>query len=230
MTFERRSTARTCITAVVAGLAGAARIRWRYRLDAGRVRFERDGRETHRRVKPHIPRFLRESDPLTMLTAPVIYSLALPIALLDVWVTIFQAICFRVYGMDRVQRSTDIVIDRHRLAYLNGIEKLNCVFCGDANGVFADVREVASRTEQYWCPIRHAKRTRAPHPHCQDFVDFGDAAGYRQELPRLRAELRPKPPAGGADEPDRRVPGNASRRSRSHNARREARTLRTSLS
>ena len=30
----------------------------------------------------------------------------------------------------RVRRSRYFVIDRHHLAYLNGIEKLNCVYCG----------------------------------------------------------------------------------------------------
>jgi hypothetical protein len=170
-----------------------ARDRWRYRVDAGRVRFERDARLAQKRLKQGLPRFLRESHPLNILTAPIIYSLVLPIALLDLWVSAYQALCFPVYGVARVRRSSYIVIDRHHLAYLNGIEKLNCVFCGYANGVFAYVREVGGRTEQYWCPIRHASRARAPHTHYREFVDFGDAAGYRQELPRLRAALKPKP-------------------------------------
>jgi hypothetical protein len=85
------------------------------------------------------------------------------------------------------------VIDRHRLGYLNAIEKLNCVYCGSANGVFAYVREIAGRTEQYWCPIRHAKRVRGPHGHYHAFVDFGDVDGYRKRLPLLRAELAVKP-------------------------------------
>jgi len=171
----------------------AARERWRYRIDAGKVRFERDTRRAQRHLKQRIPAFLRESHPLHVLTAPVIYSLILPVALLDLWVSAYQALCFRAYGIDRVRRSQYIVIDRHHLAYLNGIEKLNCVFCGYTNGVFAYVREIAGRTEQFWCPIRHATRTRSPHAHYREFVDFGDAAGYRRELPLLRAQLAPKP-------------------------------------
>ena len=135
-----------------------ARDRWRYRLEAGRVRFEREARQAHARLHQRIPPFLRESSPLTILTAPIIYSLIVPIALLDLWVSAYQAICFRVYGIARVPRAGYIVIDRQHLAYLNAIEKANCVFCGYANGVFAYTREIAGRTEQYWCPIRHAKR------------------------------------------------------------------------
>jgi hypothetical protein len=89
-----------------------------------------------------------------------------------------------------VRRSQYIVIDRHHVAYLNAIEKLNCVYCGYANGVFAYVREIAGRTEQYWCPIRHAKRVRAPHRHYRRFVDYGDAEGYRRRLLPLRDELK----------------------------------------
>ena len=166
-----------------------ARGHWRYRIEAGRVRFERDVRLAHQRVKQSIPRFLRESSIPTLLTAPLIYLMVVPIAFLDVWITIYQAICFRVYGIARVRRSAYVVIDRQHLAYLNAIEKLNCVYCGYANGVFAYVREIAGRTEQYWCPIRHAKRVRAPHPHYRHFVDYGDATGYRRQLVVLRHEL-----------------------------------------
>jgi hypothetical protein len=171
----------------------AARGRWRYRIEAGRVRFEREARLAQKRLKQGVPAFLRDSHPLNIVTAPIIYSLLLPIALIDGWVSVYQIVCFPAYGIARVPRSAYIVIDRHHLAYLNGIEKLNCVFCSYANGVFAYVREVAGRTEQYWCPIRHAKRTRAPHTHYREFVEFGDAAAYKRELPRLREELKPPP-------------------------------------
>jgi hypothetical protein len=63
--------------------------------------------------------------------------------------------------------------------------------------VFAYVREIAGRTEQYWCPIRHAKRVLAPHPHYREFVDYGDAAGYQRQLPLLRAKLNDKNTTAG---------------------------------
>ena len=87
--------------------------------------------------------------------------MVLPIALLDLWASVYQWVCFPVYGISRVRRSAYVVIDRQHLAYLNAIEKLNCVYCGYGNGVFAYVREIAGRTEQYRCPIRHARRVRA---------------------------------------------------------------------
>lgn len=180
-----------------------ARVRseWRYRVEAGRVRFERDVRLAHERLRQSIPRFLGESRIANLLTAPMIYSMVVPIALLDLWITVYQAICFRAYGVDRVPRSAYIVIDRQHLAYLNGIEKLNCVYCGYANGVFAYAREIAARTEQYWCPIRHAKRVRTPHPHYRDFVDYGDAEGYKRRWLELRNALAEHEADARADRP-----------------------------
>ena len=169
-----------------------AQSRWRYRFEAGRIRFEHDVAAAHARLRQTVPRFLRESSIPRVLTAPVIYGLLIPIALLDLSVTIYQQVCFRVYCIGLVERSAYIAIDRQHLAYLNAIEKLNCVYCGYANGVFAYVREVAGRTEQYWCPIRHAKRVRAPHRHYHEFAAYGDAEGYKKRLVPLREELREK--------------------------------------
>jgi hypothetical protein len=142
-------------------------------------------------LRQSIPAFLWDSSVASLLTTPVIYSLLLPFALLDAWVTLYQWACFPIYGIARVRRRRYVVIDCHKLAYLNGIEKVNCVYCGYANGVVAYVREIAARTEQYWCPIRHARMIPAPHARYQRFFDYGDAKAYRHELPRLRRALRP---------------------------------------
>jgi hypothetical protein len=170
-----------------------ARHRWRYRVVARRVRFSRAARRAHRHFRQSIPRFLVDGSLWNLLTAPVIYSLIVPVVLLDAWVSLYQRICFPIYRIALVRRGAFIVIDRHHLAYLNGIEKLNCLFCSYANGVFAYVREVAGRTEQYWCPIRHASRLRSPHEHYREFVEYGDAAGYRRRWRPLRERLKPKP-------------------------------------
>jgi hypothetical protein len=66
------------------------------------------------------------------------------------------------------------------LAYLNMVEKLNCAFCGYANGVIGYGREIASRTEERWCPIKHARRVRGVHQRYYQFDDFGDAASFRK--------------------------------------------------
>jgi hypothetical protein len=68
--------------------------------------------------------------PKHLLTAPVIYTLIIPGLLLDLFVTLYQWICFPVYKITKVKRGDHIVIDRQYLRYLNLIEKINCVYCG----------------------------------------------------------------------------------------------------
>jgi hypothetical protein len=163
---------------------------------AGRLReLELDlaGRQAYRRLKQSVPAYIREGSALSLLTAPVIYSLLLPLALLDTWVTIYQCVCFPIYGIARVPRRHYFVIDRHKLAYLNAIEKVHCTFCSYANGVIAYVREVAACTEQYWCPIKHAQAIPTPHVRYHHFFDYGNAEGYRRDLPGLRRTLRQAP-------------------------------------
>ncbi|MBF0371356.1 MAG: hypothetical protein HQL52_18090 [Magnetococcales bacterium] len=134
---------------------------------------------------------LRESRIGLLLTAPVIWSVAIPLALLDLMATLYQTICFPIYGIPTVSRSEFVVIDRHKLAYLHWIEKLNCVYCGYGNGVLAYVREIASRTEERWCPIKHAKTPKKPHPRYAEFADYGDQEGYgRKENEKKRKEGR----------------------------------------
>lgn len=135
-------------------------------------------------------RYVLSGDLLTILTAPVTYSLVIAFLLLDLWVTAYQAVCFRAWGITRVRRRSYFAIDRHKLGYLNGLEKLNCMYCSYVNGLVAYVREVAARTEQYWCPIRHSRRTRHPHHRYAGFPAYGDGAAYRHALPVLRARLR----------------------------------------
>lgn len=144
----------------------------------------------HRQHRVRLLRYLLSADLGTMATAPIIYSMIVPFALLDLWVALYQAACFRAWGIARVRRRDYFAIDRHKLSYLNGLEKLNCLFCSYANGVIGYVREVAARTEQYWCPIRHARRTRHPHDRYAAFPVYGDAAGYRAGLMSLRAALK----------------------------------------
>lgn len=172
------------------------RIELNFVVHKGKVRFEQVVIARHRAAKIGLSRYVLDSRPLMVLTAPLIYSLILPFALLDAFVTAYQAVCFRVYGIPLVRRQDYFIFDRGYLAYLNAIEKLNCVYCSYANGLIAYVREVASRTEQYWCPIKHARRVIAAHDHYAAFLDYGDAEAYRRELSALRQDLQKSETAG----------------------------------
>lgn len=155
-------------------------------LEAKQAQLAEDILSQQKRYKVGLVKFLLDSKPLMILTAPVIYSGWIPFLLLDLFVTTYQAICFPVYGIPKARRSDFLVFGRERLPYLNLIEKFNCLYCSYGNGVIAYAREVAARTEQYWCPIKYARRIQAAHDRYPEFFDYGDAQAYKKGLDRLR--------------------------------------------
>lgn len=159
---------------------------FRYRIERDKVRFQAEVKEGHRKLIKRLHRYLLDASLLNILTVPVIWSCLLPALFLDLVVTTFQAVCFPVYGIPKVKRGHHIVFDRHALAYLNLIEKINCLYCGYVNGLISYVREIAARTEQYWCPIKHARRISSIHSRYRYFFDYGDGESYRQKLEEVR--------------------------------------------
>ena len=162
--------------------------------DRQRIRFERAVLEHQHKFRRGLAVFFAQAPVLFILTAPVIYAMLIPIALLDLSLFIYQHICFPVYGLKKVPRSDFIAWDRHHLGYLNPIEKLNCDYCGYATGVVAYAREIGSRTEAYWCPIKHAQAVKPPHPRYYEFLEYGDAEGFRR-----RQDARDSGPDSPAD-------------------------------
>jgi len=133
---------------------------------------------------------LKDARIRNLIAAPIIYSVFFPVALLYIFVSIYQKICFRLWNIRRINRSTFVVINRHRLPYLNLIQKLNCIYCGYANGVVAYAGEVAGRTEQYWCPIKHSLRINHPHERYYDFLELGDEEGLETRIEDMRDTIR----------------------------------------
>jgi len=157
-----------------------------YEVRQKKVRFTEEATARHTRLRKRIHRYIMDSTFLVLLTAPMIWACLIPFVLLDVVVTVYQATCFWIYGIPKVRRCDYLLLDRHRLAYLNFIEKLNCEYCAYGNGVLAYVTEVAARTEQYWCPIKHALRMKSMHSRYRFFFDYGDAEHYRQQIEQVR--------------------------------------------
>lgn len=161
-----------------------------YKLEGTRVEFETSVRKAHETMRTNMLAWLRASNWRNIASAPVIYSLILPFALLDLFISAYQWTCFPLYRIPKVRRGRYIVLDRHHLRYLNSIQRFNCVYCGYVNGLVAYVREVASRTEQYWCPIKHARRVTGSHRRYADFLDYGEAEDFDRKLAGLREQLR----------------------------------------
>jgi len=133
----------------------------------------------HRRLKKSSWKHLRTTRLLVILSSPLIYACVIPFLLLDAAVAIFQLVCFPIYGIPKVRRKDYLVFDRGRLAYLNTIEKVGCVYCSYANGLLAMITEIAARTEQYFCPIKHSRPLLQVHSRYGKFLPYGDARAYR---------------------------------------------------
>ena len=65
----------------------------------------------------------------------------------------------------------------------------NSAYCAYASGLLAYTREIVARTEQYFCPIKHARQVLGTHARYVRFLDYGDAGDYHARLERFRAEL-----------------------------------------
>lgn len=158
-----------------------------YTLEHGRATFEAEILRRHREMQVRLTKYLLGARPMVVVTAPFIYVLIVPLILLDIFVSAYQAVCFPTYGIEKVKRGDYLVFDRSHLAYLNALEKLNCAYCSYANGLLAYVHEIAGRTEAYWCPIKHARKAMGAHAKYTDFVAFGDVDAYRQRVEEIDA-------------------------------------------
>jgi hypothetical protein len=157
-----------------------------YTIRDKKVRFSEEVKQYHREMALKWLDYVYESGTMKILTIPIIWSALIPAAFMDLVVNVYQLVCFPVYGIPRVKRGEYVIMDRHVLSYLNWIEKLNCAYCSYFNGLIAYVTEVAARTEQYWCPVRHARPLKSVHSRYRHFFEYGDAKGYRDRLEEVR--------------------------------------------
>ncbi len=135
----------------------------------------------HRLHKISSWKHLRSTELMVILSSPLIYACALPFILLDISVAVYQSVCFPIYRIPKVRRKDYLIFDRGRLAYLNTIEKVGCIYCSYANGLLAMITEIAARTEQHFCPIKHAHALAKEHSRYAKFLPYGDARAYRKQ-------------------------------------------------
>ena len=160
-----------------------------FEIKGKRIEFEKSVKATHRKLRKSLLRWLVTDRPQNLITGPIIYAMIVPMLMLDACVSFFQWSCFPIYGIIKVQRSDYIVFDRRHLAYLNSIEKFHCTYCEYGNGLMGYMREILARTEQYFCPIKHAHKILGTHARYNRFLDYGEAEAYETRLEEFRVAL-----------------------------------------
>ena len=163
-----------------------------FQIKGKRVEFEESIRQAHRKLKTGFFRWLVAYRPQNLITGPIIYGMFVPMAILDLLISFYQAVCFPIYGIAKVTRADYFVYDRRHLEYLNFIEKFHCTYCAYGNGLMAYATEILARTEEYFCPIKHARKRLGKHAHYARFLDYGDAADYEARLEKFRVGLGKK--------------------------------------
>jgi hypothetical protein len=160
-----------------------------FQIKGKRIEFEQSVKQAHRRLKTGFFRWLVAYRPQNLITGPIIYGMIFPLLVLDLFVSFYQLTCFPIYQIAKVRRADYIVFDRQHLAYLNFIEKFHCTYCAYGTGLVAYIGEIIARTEQYFCPIKHARKALGTHSRYAHFLDFGDAADYEARLEEFRVAL-----------------------------------------
>jgi hypothetical protein len=161
-----------------------------YEIRKRRVFFEENVIIRHKEYAKRLFNYISDAPLKHIISAPFIWMCIIPSLLMDATISLYQAICFPIYGIPKVKRGDYIVFDRQYLHYLNLIEKINCAYCSYVNGLFAYLQEIAGRTEQFWCPIKHAKRLKILHSRYQKFAGYGDAETYRNHVELIRHDFK----------------------------------------
>ena len=170
-----------------------------YQIKGRRIEFEESVHQAHLKLKTSFFHWLVTYRPQNLITGPIIYSMIFPMLLLDACVSFYQATCFPIYGIVKVRRADYMVFDRQQLGYLNFIEKFHCTYCAYGNGLMAYVSEIVGRTEEYFCPIKHARKMLGAHSRYARFLRYGEAEDYEARLERFRVGLGELKPVESAD-------------------------------
>lgn len=115
-----------------------------------------------------------------IISFPFIWMMLFPAFILDIFLFIYQNTAIRLYKIPLAKRSDYIVFDRGQLAYLNWIQKIDCIYCSYFNWLMQYSVEVAWRTEKYWCPIKHATKIKWSHDWEEYFAEYWDSKWFKE--------------------------------------------------
>lgn len=153
-----------------------------FSIEEKKIVFLEEMKKRNKQWKVPLWRYLIPREIRHILSLPFIYSMIIPIVILDFFISIYQFFAFPLYGIPKVKRREYIVYDRHFLDYLNLLQKVHCLYCTYVNGLLAYSVEIAARTERYWCPVKAARKPKWQHSWYGDFADYGNPEEWKQKF------------------------------------------------
>jgi hypothetical protein len=164
-------------------------LRTQVELRNGKIWFSEEIKKEHRRLKTSLFRYAVYSRVLAILTAPFIYACILPFVLLDLFVSMYQWVCFPVYGVPKARLRDYMAIDRNKLRYLNALEGL--IVCTAHMQTDCLPTLWKSQDGAALVPNRaRARRIQQAHDRYSHFLPFGDAAAYRERIDKVRNDFK----------------------------------------
>lgn len=154
--------------------------KYEFRLDWKKIIWNKDRKKELKRLKKSVLDTIFWATIREILSFPFIWMMLIPAFILDLWLFIYQNTAIRLYKIPLAKRSDYIVFDRWQLAYLNWIQKINCIYCSYFNWLMQYAVEVAWRTERYWCPIKHAAKKNWEHDWECDFAEYWDPDWFKE--------------------------------------------------
>lgn len=118
-----------------------------------------------------------------IVSFPFIWIMIIPAVFFHLGIFIYQAVCFRLYQIERTELREYINFDREKLSYLSLFDKINCAYCSYVNGLMAWVSEIGHRTEYYWCGVKHRNQPHNPvFAYQEKFAAYGSREEYEGVL------------------------------------------------
>ena len=154
-----------------------------------KIVFNKDIVKKNKKLKKSIFKTIFFAKMRELISIPFIYWFYIPVLILDIGLFFYQQIVFRLYRIPLVKRSDYIIYDRWILDYLNLIQKVNCIYCSYVNWVFSYAVEIWWRTEKYWCPIKHAKKSKWWHSWQQEFADYWDVEWFKESFFNIEQKI-----------------------------------------
>jgi len=94
-----------------------------YEITKRRVYFEENVIIRHKEYTKQLFNYITDAKLKHILSTPFIWICIVPVALMDITISLYQAICFPIYGIPKVKRQDYIVFDRQYLNYFESYRK-----------------------------------------------------------------------------------------------------------
>lgn len=120
------------------------------------------------------------------LFSPFVYIFIVPAIMFHIALELYHRIVFFGYKIPYVSSKDFFIFDRHNVKQLNIVEKVNCLYCSYVNGLMAYAKEIAGRSERYWCPFKHKQDPKQPHDHYMKFIEFDETLDTKNRRIDLR--------------------------------------------